>query len=59
MNFMYLAGAAKMPLWREAIRGHFPDAGFRFWPDEIDDKAAIDYAIVWNPPVGELRTIRP
>ena len=34
----------------------FPDAAFDIWPDEVTDKAAYDYAIVWRPPVGELKT---
>ncbi len=56
MIFMFLSGVDKMPLWRAAMLEQFPDAEFRVWPDEIGDKAEIDYAIVWRPPVGELRT---
>lgn len=56
MKFMFLSGADKAQAWREAMLAKFPDAGFDIWPDEIGDKADYDYAIVWRPPSGELRT---
>jgi len=55
MIFMYYSGVDKMPLWRAAVLGHFPDAEFRVWPD-VGDKSEIDYAIVWRPPEGELKS---
>ena len=56
MKFLFLSGADKASDWRDAILQHFPDAGFDVWPDEIGDKADYDYAIVWRPPTGVLRT---
>jgi len=56
MKFMFLSAADKAEAWREAILAKFPGAGFDIWPDEIADKASYDYAIVWRPPVGELKT---
>ena len=56
MKFMFLSAADKAEAWREAILNRFPDAGFDVWPDDIGDKADYDYAIVWRPPKGELRT---
>lgn len=56
MKFMFLSAADKAEAWREAILARFPDAGFDIWPNEIGDKADYDYAIVWRPPAGELRT---
>lgn len=56
MRFLFLSNADKAEAWREAMLDKFPDAGFDLWPDEVKDKAAYDYAIVWKPPVGELKT---
>lgn len=56
MKFLFISAADKAAAWREAILTRFPDATFHIWPDEIDDKASYDYAIVWRPPVGELKT---
>jgi glyoxylate/hydroxypyruvate reductase A len=56
MRFLFLSSADKAAAWRDAMLAKFPDAGFDVWPDEIEDKAAYDYAIVWRPPVGELKT---
>lgn len=56
MRFLFLSGADKAAAWREAMLAKFPDAAFDIWPDEVTDKAAYDYAIVWRPPVGELKT---
>lgn len=56
MKFLFISAADKAAAWREAILARFPDATFHIWPDEIDDKASYDYAIVWRPPVGELKT---
>ncbi len=56
MKFMFLSAADKAQAWREAMLEKFPDAGFDVWPDEIRDKESYDYAIVWRPPVGELKT---
>ena len=56
MKFLFLSAADKAQAWREAILEKFPDAGFDIWPDEITDKASYDYAIVWKPPVGELKS---
>ena len=56
MRFLFLSGADKAPAWREAMLAKFPDASFDIWPDEVTDKADYDYAIVWRPPVGELKT---
>ncbi len=56
MKFLFLSAADKAEAWRDAILGKFPDAGFDVWPDQITDKASYDYAIVWKPPVGELKS---
>jgi glyoxylate/hydroxypyruvate reductase A len=32
-----------------------PELEFLVWPDEATDPAAIDYALAWQPPPGELR----
>lgn len=39
----------------DALRRELPNMEVRDWNDE-GDKADVNYAIVWNPPKGELKT---
>ncbi len=41
--------------WRKALLDCDPDLDLREWP-EIGDPADIEYALVWQPPKGELRS---
>jgi len=40
--------------WRSTLARLAPDVTMRIWPDEVDDVAAIDCALVWKPPPGLL-----
>lgn len=46
---------ARVPQWRESFRRHAPEIDFRDWdaPGNVDE---IEFALVWNPPPGVLRT---
>jgi glyoxylate/hydroxypyruvate reductase len=39
----------------DALRRELPDMEVRDWNDK-GDKADVNYAVVWNPPKGELKT---
>jgi glyoxylate/hydroxypyruvate reductase A len=39
--------------WRAELQARIPDLDVRIWP-EVGDPAAIDVALVWRPPPGEL-----
>ena len=39
----------------DALRRELPDMEVWDWNDE-GDKAEVNYAVVWNPPRGKLRT---
>ena len=54
MKLMFLSTADNADLWRDALCAKLPDLEFVVWPDEVGDKASIDYALVWKPPPGEL-----
>lgn len=41
--------------WREALERQMPELEVRMW-DEPGDPAEIEYALVWKPPRGVLRT---
>lgn len=41
--------------WRRALLEFDPGLDLREWP-EVGDPADIEYALVWQPPRGELRT---
>ncbi|MEZ5670358.1 MAG: glyoxylate/hydroxypyruvate reductase A [Alphaproteobacteria bacterium] len=43
--------------WREKLARMAPDIRLRVWPDDVDDPAAIDCALVWNPPPGLLASL--
>ncbi|MCP4328661.1 MAG: glyoxylate/hydroxypyruvate reductase A [Alphaproteobacteria bacterium] len=42
--------------WRDELGRHVPDLDLRVWP-EIGDKDDIDYALVWRPEIGLLRSL--
>ena len=42
--------------WREVLTAEVPGLDFRVWPDEVDDPAEIDIAVVALPPPGLLKT---
>jgi glyoxylate/hydroxypyruvate reductase A len=41
--------------WQRELRAQDPGLDLRQWP-EVGDPADIDYALVWQPPRGELKT---
>ena len=55
MKLLFLSKSDKMMEWRKALKREIPNLQFCLWPDEVEPKNEIDYALVWNPPVGELR----
>src|SRR5215468_3380931 len=42
--------------WRPHVAAALPGREVRFWPD-IGERAAIDYALVWNPEPGLLKSL--
>ena len=42
--------------WRKVLTEEVPGLDFRVWPDEVDDPAEIDIAVVALPPPGLLKT---
>lgn len=55
MALIFRTEFARIPQWREAFRRQAPDLDFRNW-DEPGNIADIEFALVWNPPRGVLRT---
>jgi glyoxylate/hydroxypyruvate reductase len=53
MALMFLSADDPAEAWREALLAEIPELDFRIWP-EVGDPAAIDLALVWQPPPGEL-----
>jgi len=45
----------RVPQWREAFRRLAPEIEFRDW-GEAGNPREIEFALVWNPPPGVLRT---
>ena len=41
--------------WRAELAARVPDLDFRVWPDEVGDRADIEFALVWGPKRGEMR----
>ena len=42
--------------WERALRAHKPELEVRTWPD-LGDPGEIEYALVWGPPEGLLKTL--
>ena len=53
MALMFLSPDDPAELWRDELLARMPGLEIRIWP-EVGDPAAIDRALVWRPPPGEL-----
>ncbi|HEX3209823.1 MAG TPA: hypothetical protein VHQ91_10605, partial [Geminicoccaceae bacterium] len=53
MALMFLSPDDPAEAWRRELRARMPELEVRIWP-EVGDPAAIDLALVWRPPPGEL-----
>ena len=42
-------------LWEKALNRSLPDYQLRIWPD-VGAREDIEYALVWQPPPGEMKT---
>src|SRR5438874_9513252 len=56
MAILFRSTPAATARWRPLLRELMPEHEFRFWP-EIGDPAAIEYAMVWQPPPGLLASL--
>lgn len=43
--------------WRRGLAAVLPTETIQFYPDELSDPAAIEYAVVWQPPPGLLASL--
>jgi glyoxylate/hydroxypyruvate reductase A len=53
MAILFRSTPAATARWRPLLRALLPEHEIRYWP-EIGDRAAIDYALVWQPEPGLL-----
>jgi glyoxylate/hydroxypyruvate reductase A len=56
MAILFRSTPAATARWRPLLGELMPEHEVRFWP-EIGDKAAIEYAMVWQPPPGLLASL--
>lgn len=56
MAILFRSTPAATARWRPLLAELMPEHQFRFWPD-IGDPAAIEYAMVWQPPPGLLASL--
>jgi glyoxylate/hydroxypyruvate reductase len=54
VNLLFLSGADRAEAWRAQFAKLAPDLDFIQWP-HVPDPAAIDFALVWKYPPGELK----
>lgn len=54
MAVLFLSEIVDPKDWVEALKAVDPSIEIRIWPDEVGDPAEIDYALVTEPPRGEL-----
>ena len=53
MAVLFYSQADDPAPWRRAFAEAFSDLAFEVWPD-VSDPERVRYALVWNPPKGEL-----
>src|ERR1700674_445249 len=56
MAILFRSTPAAAARWRPLLGELMAEHEIRFWPD-IGDKAAIDYALVWQPEAGLLASL--
>jgi len=56
MAILFRSTPAATARWRPLLGALMPEHEIRYWP-EIGDKAAIDYALVWQPEPGLLASL--
>lgn len=60
-KLLFKSDLDRADLWTAALKKHKPDLEVEVWPlgapEPEGDRAAIDYALVWKPPAGVLRTL--
>jgi glyoxylate/hydroxypyruvate reductase A len=56
MAILFRSTKAATARWRPLLAQLLPEHEIRYWPD-IGDKAAIDYALVWQPEPGLLASL--
>ena len=56
MAILFRSTPAATERWRPLLGALMPEHEIRYWPD-IGDKAAIDYALVWQPEPGLLAAL--
>jgi len=56
MRLLFISEWDKADLWKDSLQAELPELEFRLWPDGAEPRDEIDYALVWKPPAGVLRT---
>jgi glyoxylate/hydroxypyruvate reductase A len=56
MAILFRSGPAAVARWRPLLGHLLPEHEIRYWP-EIGDRAAIEYALVWQPEPGLLASL--
>jgi len=56
MAILFRSTPASTARWRSLLGALLPDHEIRYWP-EVGDKAAIEYALVWQPEPGLLAAL--
>src|SRR5436853_2906965 len=56
MAILFRSTPAAAARWRPLLASLLPEHEIRYWP-EIGDKAAIEYALVWQPEPGLLASL--
>jgi glyoxylate/hydroxypyruvate reductase len=56
MAILFRSTAAATARWRHLLGDLMPEHEIRYWPD-VGDKAAIEYALVWQPEPGLLASL--
>lgn len=56
MALLFISETDKLDLWRKYLRDEIPDLDMRLLP-EIGNKEDIEYALVWQPPKGLLKSL--
>ena len=51
----YFADTHDPEVWRALFHLYLPDLEFRVWPDGVGDPRDIEFTLIHDPPMGELK----
>ncbi len=57
MNLLFVSKTNQIDIWKKSLESKIPNLNFFTWSKDSNFQEKIDYALVWNPPPGQLHKL--